>query len=1011
LNKGNSFNSKDSKDTSNGFLGTGYWTQSYDCSAYVGDAIRINAFVLINAGTDNRIRAFNILQKFDSKALEIDPSRDIVYNPQAAVSDKVGTAKFLYAADPLYPKGYDSNDTEQMKRMNAAKEEDYIYFETLEALESKGYTCIAILTEGRNVDVMGGKYLYVSIPVKVKENSELIGKTICTVNTTRVWKNEGDMAGISWLNGNYDAGTQKNTVAGWIQPEYKSEHDATGYIKTEYENGILVNGTHKNGPAAGNSLLILGYHAEIQMNVKNTYTGEEESSTNPSINFDVGKGQRTATYKLNASTKTGSETKSEGKTNLIITVNVEEKMKITPKGYTMQGTEISDDPDSPTTFLLSTGDTISLYANRDAIGKNLEIHLKEVPIGIELPEIMFTVELGIAGSDEDVQNGQRLNVKASIVGEGDNRAILADNHNISTSNIGIISLASAALAIATDKELVEANEMFTYTLKYANTGQSIVKKTYMYSLLPYNGDMQNSKVDGVLDVEKIEATLTGGEETGFNVIADIYYSTIEAGSLEPIIRTFGEEEEETGTSIDQMLEKGYIGKDGTQFIDVDGTLAGNADFRKLFKKWGRLEAGHTQLQKEAIPDEKEAITCVYIVAQNIKIGKALNLHISIQPDNNEAANVYGNIFYNWIVENPKSSALRSNAIYTTVFARSISGLVWEDSNRNGVKDEEEEGVRGVEVGVFRYNEQTSQYEVYAENMAGEPMNAISTNEAGEYVLSKLSPGKYVVVFKGDVLQHFTHTKYQVNGKNDENTSDGVKIEELHLPEITGYVYAIKQLDTESFITLHTIDEITNENIVVENYQEKYKNQDLGVCPVQTLEFTKVKAEDTTKGIGGTKFSLYKCICNNTTHTEEYHNASIVEEGSSNSCWELVANTVSSEEGYVKFEGLICEQEYRLVETKASLNRLTPEGQWKVCIGTDGNASITAVGTKLPLAFIEKPDGSMLLPNMAMFSIPTAGNIGTGIFKVLGMACILVGSYSMHITKKRPKRRGKHEIRR
>ena len=138
---------------------------------------------------------------------------------------------------------------------------------------------------------------------------------------------------------------------------------------------------------------------------------------------------------------------------------------------------------------------------------------------------------------------------------------------------------------------------------------------------------------------------------------------------------------------------------------------------------------------------------------------------------------------------------------------------------------------------------------------------------------------------------------------------------------------------------------------------KEENVNAGLKEKINLEFTKVAEEDHTDKIGGTEFKLYKLVC--TEHEEGYHDTELIDsqniektESSSNSnntdntnstenldsCWQLV-DTQSSKiaitnenQGTVKFEDLEINQEYRLVETKASINRIKPEGQWKIEIG-------------------------------------------------------------------------------
>ena len=183
-----------------------------------------------------------------------------------------------------------------------------------------------------------------------------------------------------------------------------------------------------------------------------------------------------------------------------------------------------------------------------------------------------------------------------------------------------------------------------------------------------------------------------------------------------------------------------------------------------------------------------------------------------------------------------------------------------------------------------------------------------------------------------------------------------------------------------------------------------------------LEFIKVAEENHENTIGGTEFKLYKLNC--TEHEEGYHDNEQIDTSNVNSCWELVGTEESSsnkeDEGKVEFKDLQLEEEYRLVETKASINRIKPDGQWKIelvymangedngnnensestgnnqDITINGNIGIqiTAIGN--PPGFI-KENGELLLPNRAYFEFPTSGSIGTKTIYQIGITIILVGT--------------------
>lgn len=162
-----------------------------------------------------------------------------------------------------------------------------------------------------------------------------------------------------------------------------------------------------------------------------------------------------------------------------------------------------------------------------------------------------------------------------------------------------------------------------------------------------------------------------------------------------------------------------------------------------------------------------------------------------------------------------------------------------------------------------------------------------------------------------------------------------------------------------------------------------------------FEFTKVTSEDNETEISGTVFELYKLVCKDLSHNTEDHEF-LIDTNDVNPCFEKVdeqiSGSVENSGGKVKFSNLSPEQEYRLVETKASLNRIKPIGQWRVIFENGKTVpTITSVGDDLPPAFIVNEDDTLSLPNMPIFNIPLSGNIGTIVFYSVGIILVFIGA--------------------
>ena len=95
----------------------------------VGSDIRIESFVYGRA--EYRFSDFNLLQKFDDEALEIDDGTFTYWHSYSSQNHKI---KILFAAKP--DKTGWVNDSE----MGSTYEENLIYFDDINALRDAGYT-------------------------------------------------------------------------------------------------------------------------------------------------------------------------------------------------------------------------------------------------------------------------------------------------------------------------------------------------------------------------------------------------------------------------------------------------------------------------------------------------------------------------------------------------------------------------------------------------------------------------------------------------------------------------------------------------------------------------------------------------------------------------------------------------------------------------------------------------------------------------------------------------------
>ena len=96
----------------------------------------------------------------------------------------------------------------------------------------------------------------------------------------------------------------------------------------------------------------------------------------------------------------------------------------------------------------------------------------------------------------------------------------------------------------------------------------------------------------------------------------------------------------------------------------------------------------------------------------------------------------------------------------------IMGQVWEDENKDGIKDIKEKKIKNVEVLLF--NNQTGKL---VTDETGNILKAI-TDEDGNYTFSKVTKGKYTIIFLYDVA-NFSSTTYRKEGVDNTRNSDAI----------------------------------------------------------------------------------------------------------------------------------------------------------------------------------------------------------------------------------------------
>jgi len=565
--------------------------------------------------------------------------------------------------------------------------------------------------------------------------------------------------------------------------------------------------------------------------------------------------------------------------------------------------------------------------------------------------------------DETLGNGQQL--ESSIViqevpvadSEG-NTTYLIGNTQITnrtyTTGIQIINLASYRLYKQAETEVIEKNGDIHFKISYKNNTDSKVADFAILDIMPYNGDSRGTSFNGTYTIDNIQITQNANGTVADNNNLSLYLSQDEQVKQATVKDTdlgtnsIWRKYEETDGSYEINLEQANNGVTG---IAINGVIEG----------------------------QTEVVVDIYAKTNN---------------------NISKDIYANSVSAQTQSAtdAMVSSIVNSYVVNRIINGNVWFDTNYNSILDTDADGniienlgdmnPEDILISLYKVTDSGTEKVIDVE---GKEIEAVHPDANGYYEFKDLPAANYVVKVEYDG-QTYDLVLKNIGSDNRYNSKFETKSEGRNAIATT------ETITTLNSTALATIEE---------------SNVNIGLYNAINFEFTKVAEENNENGIGGTKFELYKLVCNDSSHTGEYHNDILIDPDDVNSCWELVgtktsarifAELIGKNNGNVKFENLITNVEYRLVETKASFNRMLPTGQWKIIFEEQDTGeygyTITAVGENLPPAFKLDSNGKYLLPNTAYFVLPSSGSFGIKSLYTIAIIIVTSGVIIMILSKRK-----------
>ena len=280
--------------------------------------------------------------------------------------------------------------------------------------------------------------------------------------------------------------------------------------------------------------------------------------------------------------------------------------------------------------------------------------------------------------------------------------------------ISVINLSSYSLFKTTETPVIELDGDVQYKITAINKTDDAIPDFQVLDILPYNGDGRGSNFSGSYTVSKIDIKQTkdNGQQVLKNDNLKLYITTKES------------------------VRKGVTAKDTNLGKDTN--------------IWEEISPG------SAINKNIVAYAIVGKVAERVK----LEADIHIKTKGNKPEDSYRNSAT--AQTNKNTEAMETPIIIVQDIKRRVEGYVWFDSNKNGLKDEDESYMPNVELSLKTKSGED------AIDVRGQKIEPIRTDANGHYKFEDMVKGEYKVLVKVENSKHEI-TKKKV-GENDEINS-------------------------------------------------------------------------------------------------------------------------------------------------------------------------------------------------------------------------------------------------
>ena len=321
--------------------------------------------------------------------------------------------------------------------------------------------------------------------------------------------------------------------------------------------------------------------------------------------------------------------------------------------------------------------------------------------------------------DPETANGTTLKVTSLIEPDKELIGLSSLEYRTATNEINVVNLANYRIYQETDTQIIENNGEIKYKLTFQNSSTTSMPDFQVLDILPYNGDGRGTAYNGTYTLKDVKVTQTLGGSVIENSNLKLYTTT-------------------------------------------------NIDARKITPKDEGIGVSEIWIEKTIGEAINELITVIALKGE-VANNATVEIEITLQTSNNRG----GDIYYNQATAqtSKNTEVITTSNVKTEVVKRQISGMIWYDTNENGIKDEEESYANRIEVELKKADGSKAQ------DYNGNEIENILTDSNGTYTFSNLPMGEYIVEIKTEDKYKLTQANVgsnkEINSKFEE-TEEGAK---------------------------------------------------------------------------------------------------------------------------------------------------------------------------------------------------------------------------------------------